>query len=109
VKRALWTSLLLTVVLASGVLLRAVTFGEPDGTRHPYVGTIIFETATGGFYSCSGTLLSSTVFLTAGHCTEEAGEVNVNTWAKFTPTITFPGIATIRAWRRISTTRRTAG
>jgi len=81
---------LLCCVLAAAVIVKAVTFGEPDGTRHPYVGTIIFQTPS-GYFSCSGTLLSPTVFLTAGHCTEEAGVPNLNTWAKFTPQITFPG------------------
>lgn len=43
----------------------AVINGQPDGNRHPYVG-VAFTTET----FCSGTLISPTVFLTAGHCTE---------------------------------------
>jgi hypothetical protein len=78
-----------TVLIAAGVALHAVTFGEPDGKRHPYVGAIIFETPS-GFFSCSATLMSPTVLLTAGHCTEEAGIANFNTWVKFTPVIDFP-------------------
>ena len=65
----------------------AVTFGQPDGTAHPYVGTLLFERAD-GYYSCTGTLLSPTVMLTAGHCTEEAGVVNLNTWVTFSPNVT---------------------
>jgi Trypsin len=72
--------------------LHAVTFGQPDGSKHPYVGTIIFQTPT-GYFSCSATLMSSTVLLTAGHCTEEGGVANLQTWAKFTPSISFPGRA----------------
>jgi hypothetical protein len=75
---------------AAGILINATTFGEPDGTRHPYVGTIILQTNS-GYYGCSGTLMSPRVFLTAGHCTEEAGVANLHTWAKFTPSISFPG------------------
>lgn len=79
------------LVVAIGAGVGAITFGRPDLNAHPYVGTIILQTAS-GYFSCSGTLLSPTVFLTAGHCTEEAGVVNLNTWAKFTPDISFTGI-----------------
>ena len=78
------------VALAAGAGLQAVTFGVPDGTRHPYVGTIIFQTAS-GLFSCSATLMSPTVLLTAGHCTEEGGVANLNTWANFSPKISFAG------------------
>lgn len=79
-----------TVLVAVGAAVNAATFGEPDGNRHPYVGTIIFQTPS-GFFSCSATLMSPTVLLTAGHCTEESGVANLNTWVKFTPAISFPG------------------
>jgi hypothetical protein len=69
----------------------AVTFGEPDGSRHPYVGTLLFQTDT-GWYSCSGTLLAPTVVLTAGHCTQEGRVANLNTFVTFTPSISFPGL-----------------
>jgi V8-like Glu-specific endopeptidase len=49
----------------------AVTDGEEDGNGHPYVGLMVAKTATGTpLWRCSGTLLSPTLFLTAGHCTE---------------------------------------
>ena len=65
----------------------AITFGSPDGNAHPYVGTLLFERAD-GFYSCTGTMMSPTVMLTAGHCTEEGGVVNLNTWVSFASNIT---------------------
>ena len=64
----------------------AVTFGMPDGTAHPYVGTILFERPD-GYFSCTGTLLSPSIMLTAGHCTEEGGVDNLRTWVKFSPDI----------------------
>lgn len=69
----------------------AVTFGEPDGTRHPWVGTLLFQAADGYLYSCTGTLLSPTVMVTAAHCTVDGGQKNIRTWVKFEPVIAFAG------------------
>jgi hypothetical protein len=89
-KRPLSVLLVLAGLVAAGAMAHAVTFGQPDGNRHPYVGTIIFETPS-GYYSCSATLLTPKVLLTAGHCTEEGGIPNLKTWAKFDSSISFPG------------------
>jgi len=49
----------------------AVTNGEPDNGAHPFVGLMVADDAEGNpLWRCSGTLISPTVFLTAGHCTE---------------------------------------
>ena len=49
----------------------AITDGELDGNRHPYVGLMIAKDASGNpLWRCSGTLLSPRLYLTAGHCTE---------------------------------------
>jgi hypothetical protein len=49
----------------------AITDGVPDQSGHPFVGLMIAKDAAGNpLWRCSGTLMSSTVFLTAGHCTE---------------------------------------
>jgi hypothetical protein len=49
----------------------AVTNGELDNNDHPYVGLMLAQDAEGDpLWRCSGTLLSPTLFLTAGHCTE---------------------------------------
>jgi V8-like Glu-specific endopeptidase len=57
----------------------AITDGELDGNGHPYVGLMVAQTASGTpLWRCSGTLVSPTVFLTAGHCTESpAGHVEI--------------------------------
>ncbi len=58
----------------------AVTDGELDGEGHPYVGLMIAQAADGTpLWRCTGTLLSSTLFLTAGHCTE-APAAHVEIW-----------------------------
>jgi hypothetical protein len=59
------------VLLAlSGGTASAVVFGEPDGDGHPNVGALLAPVAysDGTWASCSGTLISPTVFLTAAHC-----------------------------------------
>jgi Trypsin len=62
-------TLLLTAAPAS-----AITYGQLDDGEHPYVGFMIFFDPTEpGWFSCSGTLLDPTVFLTAGHCTFNIG------------------------------------
>ncbi|MDP9222584.1 MAG: trypsin-like serine protease [Actinomycetota bacterium] len=46
----------------------AITYGSPDGNRHPAVGGLIGTFGTETYPYCSGTLISPTVFLTAAHC-----------------------------------------
>ncbi len=81
---------LIAVLFAGVVAVHAVTWGQPDGRNHPHVGTLLFLASDGYFYSCSATLLSPTVMVTAGHCTSTAGVRNLATWVSFEPTITLP-------------------
>ncbi len=74
--------LLLTIVLLLVVVVPAfaVTDGELDGDGHPYVGLMVAQDSAGApLWRCSGTLLSPTIFLTAGHCTE-APAAHVEIW-----------------------------
>jgi len=50
----------------------AITFGSPDGGRHPNVGSLV-GTVDGGTYQwCTGTLIDANTFLTASHCVDDA-------------------------------------
>lgn len=75
------TSLMLVVTPAG-----AITYGEPDGNRHPNVGLMVADLNGDGKLTlwCSGTLISPTVFLTAGHCTNFFSRLEItNTWITF--------------------------
>jgi hypothetical protein len=52
----------------------AVTDGWPDGNGHPAVVLIVMDVGDAPAFRCSGTLLSATVVLTAGHCAGAPGE-----------------------------------
>ena len=57
--------------LVDGGIAPQITHGDLDGDDHPYVGLMVADDADGNpLWRCSGTLISPTVFLTAGHCTE---------------------------------------
>lgn len=59
----------LSFMVANPVL--AVKYGDLDGDAHPYVGLMVALDVDGNpLWRCSGTLISPTVYLTAGHCTE---------------------------------------
>ena len=66
-------AILLAAAFTGSMIPRAeaITYGTKDGNAHPYVGMVIFYDADGvRLYRCSGTLISPTVFLTAGHCAQ---------------------------------------
>lgn len=46
----------------------AITYGQPDGSRHPNVGALVGTFNGQSYPYCSGTLVSPTVFVTAAHC-----------------------------------------
>ena len=68
------TLIALVAVLAAAVIAlpaSAITDGSLDGDAHPYVGLMVAQDIDGNpLWRCSGTLISPTLFLTAGHCTE---------------------------------------
>ncbi len=67
-KPALVVVIVVALALLVAVPVSAITYGQSDGNRHPNVGTMVFESNGIKTKFCSGTLISPTVFLTAGHC-----------------------------------------
>ncbi len=75
------------LVIAVGLLVAllvpasagAITNGAPDGNGHPEVGALLAPEAysDGTWETCTGTLISSTVFLTAAHCDQGVDRVAV--------------------------------
>ena len=81
-KLATWLVAFAVALTVFVVPAGAITNGQPDAGEHPYVGELIFFDADfidprfddpGGWFSCSATMLSATVIVTAGHCTDGIG------------------------------------
>ena len=89
------------LLLATAAPASAITYGQLDNGEHPYVGFMIFFDPTEpGWFSCSGTLLSSTVFLTAGHCTFNIGNdgEHVGTSGGNDVWVTFDDMEVLAGW-----------
>jgi hypothetical protein len=81
---------LLAILLSTTPAPAVTKGGVPDAGEHPMVGQLVFyipdalpspygADQPGGWFSCSGTLLSGTVVVTAGHCTFAIGLDSVST------------------------------
>jgi hypothetical protein len=68
----------LALVLGMVNNVLAITNGQTDDNRHPYVGLVVFDDANGPAWRCSGSLITPTTVLTAGHCTD--GAVAARIW-----------------------------
>ena len=84
----------------------AIVGGAEDGGGHPNVGALVATFPDGDVPACSGTLISPTVFLTAGHCIAFTQSFGATGYAvTFDPNVTFnasgrvinaiPGTATL--------------
>jgi len=98
------------VILALALLLTvsspalAISYGEPDGDDHPFVGSMVVKLADGRLLQwCSGTLIAEDVFLTASHCTAPldqflASRPGAELLVTFDPTISATGTFFTGTW-----------
>jgi hypothetical protein len=93
-KIALAVVLMLTLMLSAVGVVGAVTDGELDGAGHPHVVLLLMEIGGAPAFRCSGTLLSPTVLLTAGHCTNNYPDEPFSGMRVFTESDVQAGIGT---------------
>ena len=86
--------IVLVILLFSAMPASAVTDGELDGDAHPYVVLLLMEVGGQPAFRCSGTLLSPTVLLTAGHCTSNYPDAPYTGMRVFTESDVEAGIGT---------------
>jgi secreted trypsin-like serine protease len=78
-RRILAATVALGVALLLPATATAITYGVPDLGGHPEVGALLAPHAysDGTWETCTGTLISPTVFLTAAHCDQGVDRVAV--------------------------------
>lgn len=85
-RKLLFVLILTSLATLTAAPAGAIVDGEYDGNHHPMVGALVGEFDGVKDWFCSGTLISSTVFLTAGHCTQVfADEGLEDAWVTFDP------------------------
>ena len=93
-KLAIAVLLVIALMFSSVRIVRAVTDGTLDGNRHPYVVLLLMEVGGQPAFRCSGTLLSPTVLLTAGHCTDNFPDAPYTGMRVFTESDVQAGVGT---------------
>jgi len=85
---------LVAVAIFGSLPASAITSGQPDGSGHPYVGVLVDDYETPGYFQrfCSGTLVAPRLVVTAAHCL--VAMVDDQVWLSFDP-IYQPGVSTL--------------
>ena len=74
IKLLLILTIAVAAVAGAATPAKAITGTFVDDNEHPYVGLVVFYDADGQFiWRCTGSLLTPTVLLTAGHCADTVG------------------------------------
>ena len=116
IRRAVLAGVTLAVAFAAPV--GAITNGQPDDGEHPYVGQLLSyvpDEVDSSWFNCTGTLLSPTVVLTAGHCTfgtgldglaptEDGGWGGNDVWVSFEAKPDYTGISSASSYASIRDT-----
>ena len=77
-RRGFTIIVLVMLALVMTVPAGAITKNWVNDFDHPFVGLVVFYDGAGQFsHRCSGSLLDSTTFLTAGHCTASVSSSRV--------------------------------
>jgi hypothetical protein len=78
VKLLVLFALVLAAIAGTAAPAPAITGNYVEDFEHPFVGLVVFYDEEGEFsHRCSGSLISPSVFLTAGHCTDGATTARV--------------------------------
>ncbi len=86
-KKLVLVTLVLLFAIGPAGTASAITNGQPDGNDHPYVGLVVFyDSNMVPLWRCSTSLISPTVLLMAGHCTDGAAKAQV--WFDAGPVLT---------------------
>ena len=81
------TFTVIAILLSATQPVLAITNGQPDGNKHPFVGALaaVFPDGSQDWF-CSGTLIAPAVFLTAAHCVDWLPALGIHTvYVSFDP------------------------